>query len=34
MISRPDYMKIHKDREAALEDSALLATSTLMGVKR
>jgi uncharacterized protein (DUF1330 family) len=30
MISRPDYMKIHKDREAALEDSALLATSTLI----
>lgn len=30
MISRPDYMKIHKDREDALEDSALIATSQLL----
>ncbi len=34
MISRPDYMKIHKDREDALEDSALLATSTLVAIGR
>ncbi len=33
MISRPDYMKIHGDREAALEDSALLVTSTLVKIK-
>ncbi|HOT45522.1 MAG TPA: DUF1330 domain-containing protein [Spirochaetota bacterium] len=30
MISRPDYKKIHKYREDALEDSALLATSSLL----
>lgn len=33
MISRPDYIEIHKDRESALEDSALLATSTRVMIK-
>jgi uncharacterized protein (DUF1330 family) len=33
MITRSDYMEIHKDREAALADSALLAMSPLPGGK-
>jgi uncharacterized protein (DUF1330 family) len=30
MISRPDYLQIHKDREIALENSALLATTPIV----
>jgi hypothetical protein len=30
MISRPDYLQIHKDRETSLENSALLATTPLV----
>ena len=30
MISMPDYQEVHRDREAALEDSALIATSTVL----
>jgi uncharacterized protein (DUF1330 family) len=30
MISRPDYIKIHMDREMALENSALLATKSIV----
>ena len=32
MISRPDYMQIHKDREMALENSALLATKPIVNL--
>ena len=32
MISDPAYMKVHKDRELALENSALLPGKTIMGV--
>jgi uncharacterized protein (DUF1330 family) len=31
MISDPDYQRIHRDREAALEDSALIASTTVLG---
>jgi uncharacterized protein (DUF1330 family) len=31
MISRPDYQEMHRDREMALADSALLVTRTIMG---
>jgi uncharacterized protein (DUF1330 family) len=34
MISRPDYIKIHKDREDALENSALLATSSILNLMK
>jgi uncharacterized protein (DUF1330 family) len=34
MISRPDYMQIHKDREMALENSALLATKPIVNALR
>jgi uncharacterized protein (DUF1330 family) len=30
MISRPDYLEIHKDREMALENSALLASKPVV----
>jgi uncharacterized protein (DUF1330 family) len=30
MIMRPDYLEVHKHREAALEDSALIAMSALL----
>lgn len=31
MISDPEYQRIHRDREAALEDSALIASTTVIG---
>lgn len=31
MISDPGYQRIHRDREAALEDSALIAATTVLG---
>jgi uncharacterized protein (DUF1330 family) len=34
MIARPDYMQIHKDREMALENSALLATEPVVNTLR
>lgn len=30
MISRPEYLKVHEDREAGLETSALLAGKTVI----
>ncbi|MBW1899027.1 MAG: DUF1330 domain-containing protein [Deltaproteobacteria bacterium] len=30
MISRPEYLKVHEDREAGLETSALLAGKTVV----
>lgn len=32
MISDPAYMEAHKDRESALENSALLPSKTIMGL--
>lgn len=32
MISAPEYQEVHKDREAGLENSALLMTKTEAGV--
>jgi uncharacterized protein (DUF1330 family) len=34
MIARPDYVQIHKDREMALENSALLATDPVVNTLR
>jgi len=30
MIARPEYLKVHEDREAGLETSALLAGKTVI----
>jgi len=30
MIARPEYLKVHEDREAGLETSALLASKTVI----
>jgi uncharacterized protein (DUF1330 family) len=32
MVSNPEYQKIHQDRDAALEDSALLPSKTILSM--